>query len=137
MVHALKEVWRVLAQDGCLLDSRQIANYSRVEIVVGEQVRLAGAADDSAWLPDDVACDRALAQVVSEGWFAFERKVFLDTAAYYDSIDTLRKRCEVNKALVSESVLAKAQELLTQGGANAQVRWNTKTLVARYCKLSR
>ena len=137
MVHALQEVWRVLASDGRLLDSREIASHSRVEVVAGEQVMVAGATDDSVYIPDDVACDQALAQILAEGWFEFERRVFFDTAWHYDSLATLKEQFEADRIIISESVLAQAQELLTRGGADAQVRYITKTLVARYRKLPR
>ena len=136
MVHALRETWRVLVPEGCLLDSRQIAGHSRVEVAVGEQILLAGEADDSVWIPYDVASDKALSQVMSEGWFALEDRVSLDAAWYFDTLDGLRSATVDDDIPISEPVLAKAQELMARHGTGARVRWNTKMVIGEYRKLS-
>ena len=86
MVHALKETWRVLVPEGHLLDSRQYAGYSRVEIVIGEQVLLAGGVASnqllrrrlienspvSVLVPEPILCTDNAAMIAACGYFRFQ-----------------------------------------------------------------
>ena len=67
MVHALRETHRVLKPDGLLFDLRPGAVHRRVGIEVDGQYKQLAVMDES--LADDYAANRAVAQVVQEGWF--------------------------------------------------------------------
>jgi hypothetical protein len=67
MVHALRETHRVLKPDGLLFDLRPGAVHRRVGIEVDGQYKQLVVMDES--LADDYAANRAVAQVVQEGWF--------------------------------------------------------------------
>ena len=60
MIHALKEVWRVLVPRGWLLDVRPFSAKATLEVVAGTQVWLAGRVDESAGLPDNPAANELL-----------------------------------------------------------------------------
>jgi hypothetical protein len=67
MVDALKESWRVLHNDGVLLDFRPLVDAPPIEIVSRESAQEVGSVDDSAAASDSGAADRALRTVVESG----------------------------------------------------------------------
>jgi SAM-dependent methyltransferase len=75
MVHALREAHRVLKPDGLLIDLRPAAVHRRVGITRAKSYRLRWVMREN--FDDDRAADRAVAQVLREGWFRAEgRKRF-------------------------------------------------------------
>lgn len=67
MVHALREAHRVLKPNGLLFDLRPAKVHRRAGILAGGRWRLIGALRES--FDDDVAADRAVAQIVKERSF--------------------------------------------------------------------
>jgi hypothetical protein len=68
MVHALREAHRVLRPEGLLIDLRPAAVHRRVGVVTqGNDYRLPWVMREK--FEDDRAANRAVAQVVREGWF--------------------------------------------------------------------
>src|SRR5262245_51870770 len=90
MVHALRQIWRVLVPRGWLLDVRPLSTNAPLEVVAGSKVWLAGRVDESTGLPDDHATNQSLQTVVREGWFVSEDQARFDYAWYWDTLDQLR-----------------------------------------------
>lgn len=138
MVHALKEIWRVLVPDGILLDWRHLSTNCSVEIVSGEQVRLAGLLADSMKM-ENTDADKSLAQLESEGWFIFERQQSLDYAWYWDTFDEMKahteKPIELNwrpPVIITQAVLTEAQRLVAESGENTKVRIRFNMVISQY-----
>jgi hypothetical protein len=133
MVHALKEIWRVLVPGGLLLDLRPLCTSWPVEVVTGERVMRAGALDDSLALSDDLAANRAIAHVVSERWFTREREGSFTYDWYWDTLEELKEHVEElwYPIVVPDSVYAQGERLI-RGGRVARVR--VQMMVASYRK---
>jgi hypothetical protein len=136
MVHALKQLWRVLVPHGSLIDLRPLAQNPPVEIVVGEQVFQAGRADVSSALPDDVVSDKSLDEVVDEGWFVRECEELFDYAIYWDTLDEMIAYAEWDwiRVFLPEAMLTEARRLLESSGEGARLRVRRRIVISRYRK---
>jgi hypothetical protein len=137
MVHALKEIRRVLLPRGWLLDVRPVSANAPLEVVVGNQVWPAGRVDESAGLPDDHAANEAVRTVVREGWFVRERQAQFDYAWYWDTLDELQIHIAKkwsNSVRLPATVADEAARLLAAGGTGARVRLQLTLTIARYRK---
>jgi hypothetical protein len=84
MVHALLEAHRVIKPEGLLIDVRPASVHRRVGLAHGDCYRLRWVMREN--FEDDRAADRAVAQVISEGWFNAETHVRINC---YRVMDTL------------------------------------------------
>jgi hypothetical protein len=139
MVHALKEIWRVLVPRGWLLDVRPLSASTPLEVVAGKQVWPAGRVDDSAGLPDEHAANEALRTVVHDGWFVREHQARFDYAWYWDTLDELRAHIAEKWSdwmHIPDAVGAEAARLLAASSTSARVRLRLTVVMARYRKSS-
>jgi hypothetical protein len=137
MVHALRDIWRVLLPRGWLLDVRPLSANAPLEVVAGTQVWRAGRVDEAAGLPDDHAANQSLQTIVREGWFIREHQARFDYAWYWDTLDELRSHIAEkwsNSMRLPDAVAAEAARLLAAGGPDAQVRLRLTLTIARYRK---
>jgi hypothetical protein len=137
MVHALREIWRVLAPHGWLLDVRPVSANAPLEVVAGDQVWPAGRVDESGGLPDDHAANESLRTAVREGWFVRERQAHFDYAWYWDTLDELQTHIAEkwsNSVRLPAAVGAEAAWLLAAAGTGARVRLRLTLTIARYQK---
>jgi hypothetical protein len=89
MVHALREVHRVLVTGGMVADLRPAPEHRRVSITRGGRTGLIGTMRES--FREDHAADRAVDRVVREGWFAVERRLRFDCRRVMDTVAELRE----------------------------------------------
>lgn len=89
MVHALREAHRVLAAGGMVADLRPAPEHRRISIARGGRTRLIGTMRES--FREDHAANRAVDRVVSEGWFAVERRLRFDCRRVMDTVAELRE----------------------------------------------
>jgi len=90
MVHALEETWRVLRPSGVMVDLRPLSQEVRVEIETDPLTRIiAGELDESDWLEDDLAADRAGAEAIRSGRFRLVDQQQFDFRWYFESLDEL------------------------------------------------
>jgi|SRR5215470_16686099 len=138
MVHALKEIWRVLVPRGWLRDVRPVSANAPLEVVAGNQVWRAGRVDESGDLPDDHAANESLRTIVCEGWFIRERQARVDYAWYWDTLDELQAHIAEkwsSSVQLPAAVEAEAARLLAAGGTGARLRLRLTVAMARYRKL--
>jgi len=139
-VQALKDVWRVLAPDGIMFDSRQTPSDSRIEVLTGDQAIRAGDLPDAHWAEIEAPCQTALEEIVRDGWFAEERKVFFGSGWRFDMLDRNTvdrlKDIDIVEMRVTDTILARVKELM-DANPGARVRWTTKTHIGKYRKLPR
>jgi hypothetical protein len=89
MVDALKESWRVLHNDGVLLDFRPLVDAPPIEIVSRESTQGSGSVDDRAAAGDSAAADAAIRTVVESGVFRPLTNTRFETAYYWDSVEEM------------------------------------------------
>jgi len=85
MVHAFKEIHRLLKSDGFLIDIHPVAVHSSVEIHKNGKIDLVGQLEVSQWCVDFQEADKALDEIIQRGIFTVEQKVMFETLTYYDS----------------------------------------------------
>src|SRR5512136_213775 len=83
MVHALHEAGRVLKPDGTLIDLRPIHFHRRVGITKADHYEPIGVMREI--FDDDLAADRAVAQVLREGAFKTEKRLKFNCNRVMDS----------------------------------------------------
>lgn len=136
MVHALKDIWRVLTKDGKLVDLRPFHANWPMEVLVGGQVVNVGSVDNSSSISDDLAANTAIKRAVSEGWFVQERTESFDYAWYWDSSTEMKAYFE-NKSppiIIPATTLTRVQEFLETGDKDTVVRVRLHMLIACYRK---
>ena len=108
MVHALKEIWRGLCVDGVLIDLRPISGTSRVEVVAGNRFEFAGLVEESLYIPNDLAANDAITQILQAGWFIREEDALFDYATYWNSPDEMSVYVQEkwSNSFLPEAVLA-------------------------------
>src|SRR5262245_12538915 len=89
MVHALRETHRVLAKGGLVVDLRPAAVHRRVAIVSGGHEHHVGTMREG--FREDHAANDAVARILREGWFAFERRMRFDCRRLMDTVAEFRE----------------------------------------------
>jgi len=90
MVYALREAHRVLKPDGLLIDLRPAAMHRRVGVVTkGNGYRLPWVMREM--FDDDRAANRAVAQVVRDGWFKAKGRTRFPCYRVMDTLDEFRE----------------------------------------------
>jgi hypothetical protein len=135
MVHALKEIQRVLASAGILIDLRPFVDKSPVEVVSGGETHLAGVVNQ---LPEDIANDEAanksIEKAAEQGWFILERREFFPFSYYWDSPDEMQAYVEEEWAdfvTIPAEVWRNARSLWAASDGHGQLRVQLKMLIAR------
>lgn len=138
MVHALKDIWRVLARDGILLDVRPLAGRSAVEVINVGQALSAGRLEESQKnFEDDEAANDALAHIGREGLFAQERTGSFDFAWYWDTPAEMQVYIadKWTQTHIPATVLAEAQRLMAIPGEQNRVRVRSRMTLSRWRRL--
>jgi hypothetical protein len=89
MVHALTEAHRVLKPKGILLDVRPAAEHRRAGLGAGKGWRFVGAMREQ--FDDDYAADRAVKQVMRDGFFSRETHAQINIDRVMDSLQDWRE----------------------------------------------
>lgn len=139
MVHALRGLWRVLAEHGTLVDVRPLSSQCPVEAVSAEALVQIGEVDGTGMMADDAAADDAIRQSVDHGWFVSRRKTTFDFTFYWDSVaemtSMLGERRRTKQVIPPSADLERAhQELSARHGGGVRLRCRTPTLLAVYEK---
>ena len=137
MVHALKEIWRVLAPGGVMIDLRPLTELPPVEVVADGQAASAGRLDEPQADPDDQAANEALAQVEREQVFICERRGAFVLSYYWDTPGEMKAHIDEKwtHTRLPEEVLAEANRLVACAGADARVRVRRNMVISRWRKM--
>jgi hypothetical protein len=131
MVHALSEVWRILAADGVLLDIRPYLPFGPLELVAGNEVRILGRLDEAEFDPGDPAADNAVAEVMRRGLFALQRTGSFHSSSYWDSVAELREYLKdwTDVARLPRRLAGEARTALRRAGSSGRLRLKTYVVV--------
>ena len=138
MVHALREVWRVLTPDGSLIDLRPLVSHPPIAIVAGDAVRVVGYADDTRNQDSDTAVAQALTQVRREGLFERSRHAVFSLHVYWQNPDDMQvyiRESWANGMTLPDEVYERAVEIFRTASPFAQIRASIKLTIARYAKI--
>jgi hypothetical protein len=89
MVDALKDVWRVVASGGALLDLRPLPAIYRLALITPAAAIAIGHIDPTARAEDDAAADAAVSRMVHEGLFAVRSRTEFDIEIVWESVRDL------------------------------------------------
>ncbi len=137
MVHALKEVGRVLKIKGKLVDLRPVTCRPTLEIFVAGKAERAGEIDDSPEEPDDLAANAAIREVVATGLFEEEEKCWFEYPYYWRTLEQMTQYFEEKwsqYAILPGDVVQKAQELVKSEAFDSKLRVQRRMLIATYRK---
>ncbi len=144
MVHALKEIRRLLKPTGTLIDIHPAAESSPVEINKEAKTEVAGYLSVGQWCIDYEQADQALSEIVQRGLFAVDRQSVLDSLTHYGSAAEMRT--SLKEALDKyardaqspaveipqvEALAARAEELMQATGSGAELMVREVTYISR------
>lgn len=139
MVHALREIRRVLVPHGILIDIRPLADRWPVEVISARGFKETGRAED---LPDQVSVDAAsnetMTKVESNGWFQREHEAFFPFFYSWDTPSEMEAYISeewTDFAALSENTKAATRSAWALGDADNRVRVRVKVLISRWKKL--
>ena len=137
MVHALEESWRVLAPGGQLVDIRPLTSNPPLEVIFNEEISIAGQVDDSADLPDDIAANQAVTEVITRGIYLKQQEERFDYAFYWEKLEDLEAYIEdqwSDWVILPQEVSRKARSLTNEYAKNVRYRIRVDMLISRYGK---
>ena len=133
MVHALREIRRVLVPNGILIDLRPVLDCWPIEVVSARAVRETGRLQDfPVGLADDEAANREMASAEQKGWFVREQEETFPYFYFWDSPSELEEwiASEWHDFIGMDDESKQAtRSAWALGDADAQVRVNVKMLI--------
>lgn len=138
MVHALKEAWRVLVPQGTMVDVRPLSLDVPLEIVYKGGCEPAGMVDMSPDLPFDIAADKAIENVIDDGFYKEIYKEQFDFAFYWQTIKGMQEDLKENwegEVNIAKEVWANAKQIIKQRHPQTRIRLGMQMKLAIYKKL--
>lgn len=138
MVHALRELHRVLAPDGILIDLRPLDDRWPVEVTSARAANRVGRLlDTELAIASDEAANRAVGQAALEGCFRREAGEFFAFNYYWDTPNEMQEfiaeEWEDYNGL-DEQTMQAARAAWAIGDADSRVRIQMKMLITRWRK---
>jgi len=116
MVHALREAHRVLKPGGKLIDLRPAPKHRRVGIGTGKNWQSVGVMREK--FDDDLASNRAVAEVLRAGLFRRESRVEYDLDRVMDDMQDFREWlqdfADLGRISISDRLLKRLEAALKQ-----------------------
>lgn len=113
MVDALSECWRVLEDGGLIVDLRPLHDTRAIEVMGEETIFVPGHIRYVERNTDDIACARAIEQVLQRGCFTRQMRGLFDFALYWEDLAGFEAFAEEKycaKGRLTPDVLAGARE---------------------------
>jgi len=141
MVHALREIWRVLRHDGVLIDLRPISDRWPVEVLSSRNIQETGRVQGlPASLADDQAANQSMRQAAEKGWFAKEQEEFFHYDYSWDSPNEMEEYiAEEWEDFIGldEETRRATRSMWATADADARVRIHAKIMIARWRRQAR
>jgi hypothetical protein len=136
MVHALREIRRILVPDGILLDLRPILDRWPIEVISAREILETGRVQDfPVGLADDEAANHAMAQAEAAGWFSRDRQEFFPYDYLWDAPSELEEwiAAEWHDYIgMDEESRQATRSAWAIAEADAQVRLRVKMSITRW-----
>ena len=131
MVHALKEVHRILVPQGIMIDVRPLCVDVPLEFVHAGGSESAGLMDLSPDIESDIAADKAVDCVIKESLYHESGLEYFDFVFYWKTLKGMEEHIEENwKAymVIPEQVRQRARILYHQRRPQTRIRigWRMK-----------
>lgn len=142
MVDALREAWRVLVDDGLLVDLRPLSSTGNALDLVSERLGVrVGEIDADGMSIDDRASDEAIARVVEEGLFVPSSSTRFEFEFSWDTVREMSVHLESSRRVTSvQPSYAELEKLLRaerlRGARRPRLRYSRTMLLAVYRKSS-
>lgn len=138
MVHALKEIQRVLVPDGILIDLRPMLDRWQIQVASAREIRETGQVQDfPVGLADDEAANQAMAESEAKGWFVREHEEFFPFIYSWDTPNELTEWIEEewqDFITVDDETQQSTRSAWAVADADARVRLKMKMLITRWRK---
>lgn len=136
MVHALREIHRVLVPDGVLIDLRPLCDHWGIEVFSARETRETGQLTDlPVGLEDDAAANHAIADAQANGLFRREGETFFPIHYVWDTASEMETWIDEeweNVAALEEEAKRATRSAWALGDADSQVRVKVKMLITRW-----
>ena len=133
MVHALREILRVLRLGGSLIDLRPAAKHRQVELELASARLNVGEIDSSATFADHVAADAALEVVLGEGHL---RKEHQETFLYISDLDSVadlrRFAATLRRSILPQAVLNRIEGITVSETEDYRIRIRREISISRF-----
>ncbi len=136
MVHALREIHRVLKPKGTLIDLRPHIGNRPVEVLLSYATLRAGEIDSSANEPDKRAADNAMQQMIADGLFRLEYDEEFDYITDLDTVDDLRDYGQsMERSILPDAVVAQVEALTADESDDFSIQVRRSMIIARYRRI--
>jgi hypothetical protein len=136
MVHALREIRRVLVPDGILIDLRPLQDRWPIEVASARETRATGQLQDLPQGPaDDTAANQSFAQAEVKGWFSREREEIFSYSYIWDSPSEMEEWIDTeweDFVNIDEEAKRATRSAWALGDADARVQVKVKVLITRW-----
>lgn len=138
MVHALKEIHRVLEPGGILIDLRPVEENWHIEVYSSGGVQIAGRLSDMPiGVADDKAAFKAMTEAESLGWFSKQKDGNFGFFYYWDTPSEMKEYIDEeweDFEKMDEELYRKTSSLWASANADARVRVRIKMWIASWIK---
>jgi hypothetical protein len=139
MVHALREGWRVLRDNGTLIDLRPLSIVSSIDAITRSGVLQVGECDGTATAGDDRAAQQAVLTQVGGGWLVPRHEGQFEVHVYWDHTDDMAEYVRTGRAVKpvrpSYGEIESARQAAAEhAGAPARLRATRPMTIASYTK---
>ncbi len=135
MVHALREIHRVLKPNGTLIDLRPNEGNRPIEVLLSYATLRAGEIESSTDATDKRAANHAMQQAVTDGLFKLEYDETFDYIADLDTVEDLRNYGKsLKQNILSEATVAQVEALTSDETDDFSIRIRRSMMIARYRK---
>lgn len=136
MVHALREIGRVLMPDGIFIDLRPVLGRWPIQVVTARESRETGRIQDLApGTADDAAANRSMAQAEQDGWFFRDTEDFFPFVYSWDTPSEMEEWIETEWhgfIRLEEATKQATRAAWASADADARVQVNVKMLITRW-----
>lgn len=136
MVHALREIRRVLVKDGIMIDLRPILDQWPIEVVSSRGIQETGHfRDSSIGIADDEAANQSIAQAEREGWFLRQAEDFFPYIYSWDTPSEMEEWIEEewhDSLRLDDETRQVTRSTWASSDADARVQMRVKMLITRW-----
>lgn len=136
MVHALREIRRVLVPDGFMVDLRPVAGRWLIEVISVRAVHSTGHLQNlDPCVRDDEAANHSMARAEHQGWFIRQDEVIFSFVYSWDTPREMEEWIDTewsDSMLLDEESKQATRSAWASADADARVQIRAKMLITRW-----